>query len=147
MAVTDVAKVTTSIGTTVHTANVKVGLSTESILVNSQGLPLYVYKPDTASTSKVTGELAALWPPLIAKHPTASGSTGVLSTVLTANGRQATYNGHFLYTFAEDVPLQVSGQNVQNFTVATPHITVNHGNGSTTTTAPAGAPATSRSGY
>jgi predicted lipoprotein with Yx(FWY)xxD motif len=146
LAITDVATVSTPTGTTLHTANVKVGQATESILVNSKGLPLYIYKPDTASISKVTGELAALWPPLIANHPTASGSTGTLSTVLTANGRQVTYNGHFLYTFAEDVP-QVSGQNVENFFVATPHITVNHGNASTTTTAPAPAPATGRSGY
>jgi predicted lipoprotein with Yx(FWY)xxD motif len=147
LATTDVATVRTSTGTTLHTANVKVGQATESILVNSKGLPLYVYRPDTASMSKVTGELAALWPPLVAKHPTASGSTGTLSTVLTTNGRQVTYNGHFLYTFAEDVPLQVSGQNVENFSVATPQITVNHGNASTTTTAPARAPTTSRSGY
>ena len=147
LAITDVATVSTPTGTTLHTANVKVGQATESILVNSKGLPLYIYKPDTASISKVTGELAALWPPLIANHPTASGSTGTLSTVLTANGRQVTYNGHFLYTFAEDVPLQVSGQNVENFFVATPHITVNHGNASTTKTAPSPASATGRSGY
>ena len=147
LAITELATVRTSTGTTLHTAKVKVGQATESILVNSKGLPLYIYKPDTASQSKVTGQLAALWPPLIAKHPTASGSTGTLSTVPTTNGRQVTYNGHFLYTFAEDVPLQVSGQNVENFFVATPHITVNHGNASNTTTAPAPASATSRSGY
>jgi predicted lipoprotein with Yx(FWY)xxD motif len=147
LAITDVATVKTATGTTLHTANVEVGQARETILVNSKGLPLYVYRPDTASMSKVTGELAALWPPLIAKHPTASGSTGVLSTVPTISGRQVTYNGHFLYTFAEDVPLQVSGQNVENFSVATPQITVNHGNASTTKTAPATTPATGRSGY
>jgi predicted lipoprotein with Yx(FWY)xxD motif len=147
LAITEVATPRTSTPTTVRTARVKVGQATESILVNSKGLPLYVYKPDSASKSKVTGELAALWPPLVAKHPTASGSTGVLSTVLTTNGRQVTYNGHFLYTFAEDGPLQVTGQGVQNFFVATPRITVNHSNASTTTTAPAPAPATGRYGY
>jgi predicted lipoprotein with Yx(FWY)xxD motif len=133
LAITDVATVKTATGTTLHTANVEVGQARETILVNSKGLPLYVYRPDTASMSKVTGELAALWPPLIAKHPTASGSTGVLSTVPTISGRQ--------------VPLQVSGQNVENFSVATPQITVNHGNASTTKTAPATTPATGRSGY
>jgi predicted lipoprotein with Yx(FWY)xxD motif len=147
VAITEVATVRTSTATTLRTAKVKVGKATESILVNSKGLPLYVYKPDTASKSKVTGELAALWPPLIAKHPTASGSTGVLSTVLTTNGRQVTYNGHFLYTFAADLPLQVTGQGVENFFVATPRIAVNRGNASTTTTLPAPAPATGGYGY
>lgn len=147
LAITEVSTSRTSTSTTLRTAMAKVGGATESILVNSKGLPLYIYKPDTASQSKVTGELAALWPPLIAKHPTASRSTGVLSTVLTANGRQVTYNGHFLYTFAEDGPLQVTGQGVQNFFVASPRIAVNHGNAGATRTAPAPAPTTGRYGY
>jgi predicted lipoprotein with Yx(FWY)xxD motif len=145
--ITEVAAQRASTAATLRTAKVKVGGATETILVNSKGLPLYIYKPDTASKSKVTGELAALWPPLVANHPTASDATGVLSAVLTTNGRQVTYNGHFLYTFAEDGPRQVTGQGVENFFVATPRIAANHGNASTTRTAPAPAPAASRYGY
>jgi predicted lipoprotein with Yx(FWY)xxD motif len=94
--------------------------------VNGKGLPLYTYGADTATKSMVTGELAALWPPLVANAPTARGASGTLATVTTTNGRQVTYNGHFLYTFAEDSPGQVTGQGVQNFFVATPRISANH---------------------
>ena len=131
---------------TLHTATVTVAGKAEAALVNGKGLPLYIYKPDTATVSKVTGELAALWPPLVANNPTASGAAGALSTVVTTNGRQVTYNGHFLYTFAEDSPGQVTGQGVQNFFVATPGIRVNRGNANSTRSAPAPAPATGRYG-
>ena len=44
--------------TTVHTATAKVQGTTERILVDAKGLPLYTYKPDTATKSLVTGQLA-----------------------------------------------------------------------------------------
>ena len=105
-----------------RTAMARVGGVVEVILVNNKGLPLYIYTPDTATSSMVAGELAALWPPLIASAPTGSGTSGILAVVHTGNGRQVTYNGHFLYTFAEDSPGQVTGQGVQNFFVATPGV-------------------------
>ena len=49
---------------TVHTAQANVAGKTETILVNGRGLPLYYYRPDTATKSFVTGELAQVWPPL-----------------------------------------------------------------------------------
>ena len=107
---------------TVRTAMATVGGSAEIILVDYKGLPLYFYKPDTATQSMVTGSLAALWPPLVASAPTASGASGALKVVSTSNGRQVAYNGHFLYTFVEDSPGHVTGQGVQNFYVATPGI-------------------------
>jgi hypothetical protein len=67
--------------------------------------------------------------------------------VVTSNGRQVTYNGHFLYTFAEDSPGQVTGQGVQNFFVATPGIAANRGNTGSTKSAPAPAPVANRYGY
>jgi predicted lipoprotein with Yx(FWY)xxD motif len=109
--------------TTVHSAQAVVGGMTEAILVDAKGLPLYIYKPDTPTTSRVMGQLAALWPPLVATAPTAAaGITGTLGVVTTTNGRQVSYNGHFLYTFVEDSPGRVTGQGVQNFFVATPGI-------------------------
>ena len=107
---------------TVQTASVTVQGTSETILVDSQGRPLYIYKPDTAATSHVTGQLAALWPPLVAAAPTDRGVTGRLASVATTNGKQVAYNGHFLYTFVEDQPGKVTGQGVQNFYVATPNL-------------------------
>ncbi|HEY3090227.1 MAG TPA: hypothetical protein VGJ59_19420 [Jatrophihabitantaceae bacterium] len=107
---------------TVQTASATVQGTSETILVDSHGLPLYIYKPDTAVTSHVTGQLAALWPPLVAAAPTGRGVTGRLASVATTNGKQVAYNGHFLYTFVEDRPGKVTGQGVQNFYVATPNL-------------------------
>src|ERR1700683_2300069 len=63
---------------TVHTVQATVGGKPETILVNSQGLPLYYYLNDTAQKSVVTGELAALWPPLTSASPAAIGLNGKL---------------------------------------------------------------------
>src|SRR5204863_3818635 len=104
---------------TVRTAQATVAGKTETILVNSQGLPLY-YLSDTAAKSVVTGGLAALWPPLTSASPAATGLTGKLAAVSDVHGDQVAYNGHLLYTFADDQAGQVTGQGVQGFLVATP---------------------------
>ena len=105
---------------TVRTASATVAGKTEAILVNSGGLPLYFYRPDTAAKSVVTGGVAALWPPLTSATPTAAGASGKLAVVNDAHGHQVAYNGHLLYTFTSDHAGQVTGQGVQNFFVATP---------------------------
>ena len=133
----------------VRTVQASVGGKTETILVNSQGLPLYYYLNDTAAKSVVTGGLAALWPPLTSGSPAATGLTGKLAAVMDIHGDQVTYNTHLLYTFADDHAGQVTGQGVQGFFVATPSLTPISGSstaGSSTTagTAPA---ASSGSGY
>ncbi len=107
---------------TVRTASVAVGGKSETILVNAQGLPLYLYLPDTATKSFVTGGLARLWPPLVSATPTAAGLSGKLTVLNDASGDQVAYNGHPLYTFASDHAGQVTGQGFQNFFVATPAI-------------------------
>jgi predicted lipoprotein with Yx(FWY)xxD motif len=124
---------------TVQTATATVQGTRETILVNAKGLPLYTYKGDTATTSHVTGQLAALWPPLKSAAPTAHGSVGTLTSVATSNGKQVVDNGHFLYTFVEDTPGHVTGQGVQNFFVATP--------GAAATASGNATPAGSQSGY
>jgi predicted lipoprotein with Yx(FWY)xxD motif len=105
---------------TVRTAQATVGSKTETILVNSAGLPLYFYINDTAVSSLVTGGLAALWPPLTSPSPAAAGLAGKLAAVMDNHGDQVAYNGHLLYTFADDHAGQVTGQGVQGFFVATP---------------------------
>ncbi len=108
---------------TVRTASASVAGKTETILVNSSGLPLYFYRPDTAAKSLVTGGVAALWPPLTSAAPTAAGASGKLTVVNDAHGHQVAYNGHLLYTFVSDQAGEVTGQGVQNFFVATPGLT------------------------
>ena len=136
---------TSTVGTaTVNSATASVNGKTELILVDSQGDPLYTFKADTPTNSRVTGQLATLWPPLDASGaPTAGGVSGKLTLVSTPNGRQVTYNGHFLYSFVDDRPGHVTGQGVQDFFVATPTTGVN-----STTPAPAvKAPAGNGYGY
>jgi predicted lipoprotein with Yx(FWY)xxD motif len=126
---------------TVQTATASVQGKSETILVDAKGLPLYTYKGDTPTTSNVTGQLAALWPPLVAKTPNARGVMGALTTVATSNGQQVAYNGHFLYTFVQDSAGHVTGQGVQNFFVATPAL------GATTSDTAAVSPPQSSNGY
>ena len=124
---------TSAASATVRTASAAVGGQAETILVNNRGLPLYYYRPDTATRSLVTGGLAHLWPPLTSAAPAASGVSGKLAVLNDVNGRQVTYNGHPLYTFVGDHTRQVTGQGFQNFFVATPGLAP-----LTTSAAPAG---------
>src|SRR5579863_7139158 len=111
-----------SAAATVQTAKATVGGKTETILVSSRDLPLYYYPPDTAKKSFVTGALAQFWPPLVSTSPSEKGVDGKLTVLVDANGHQVAYNGHFLYTFAEDRPGHVTGQGVQGFFLATPDL-------------------------
>lgn len=106
---------------TVRTASATVGGKTETILVNGRGLPLYYYRPDTATKSLVSGGLLALWPAVTSTMPTAgAGVSGKLTVLNDAHGQQVTYNGHPLYTFVDDQTGHVTGQGVSDFFVATP---------------------------
>jgi predicted lipoprotein with Yx(FWY)xxD motif len=107
---------------TVNVTITKVDGQSEQILVDARGLPLYIYGPDTSTQSHVSGGLAALWPPLVSPSPSEAGASGTLSVLSDANGQQVRYNGHFLYTFIDDTPGQVTGQGVQGFFVATPSL-------------------------
>jgi predicted lipoprotein with Yx(FWY)xxD motif len=77
-----------------------------SVLVNGDGMPLYVFSLDTGGTSACTGDCTAEWIPLASQGTPAAGE-GVdatkLSTITRDDGSmQVTYNGHPLYTFASD---------------------------------------------
>jgi predicted lipoprotein with Yx(FWY)xxD motif len=77
-----------------------------SVLVNSDGKPLYVFSLDTGGTSACTGDCTSEWIPLASQGTPAAGE-GVdatkLGTITRDDGSmQVTYNGHPLYTFADD---------------------------------------------
>ena len=104
---------------TVGVANTSLG----SILVNSGGRTLYLFKADTATTSACSGACATAWPPLVATgNPTAgTGLTASkLGTIARSDGsRQVTYSGHPLYLFVKDrKPGDVNGQGVTAFGAA-----------------------------
>ena len=138
------ARVVNTTKPTLHTTKTQVGAMNETILVNAKGQPLYYYQADTAKKSQVSGVLAQLWPALVSAKPTASGLKGKVASSKQADGRQVTYNGHFLYTFVDDSPGHVTGQGVSDFFVATPNIRTI---GSATTVKAAPAPVTPSRGY
>jgi predicted lipoprotein with Yx(FWY)xxD motif len=122
---------------TVRTATASVGGQNEQILVNSQGLPLYYYQADTATSSRVDPAVVQLWPPLTSASPTGRGVNGALSAVKDSYGSQVAYQGHLLYTFTGDRAGQVTGQGVQDFFVATPGMTALSASAAPQSSAPA----------
>jgi predicted lipoprotein with Yx(FWY)xxD motif len=101
---------------TVGVANSSLG----SILVDSQGRTLYLFKKDTGTKSNCTGACAANWPPLRAtgKPTVGSGATAsMVGTTTRSDGKpQVTYNGHPLYTFVMDQKAgDTNGQGVSAF--------------------------------
>ncbi len=104
----------------VQTASVS-GLGT--ILVDGQGLTLYMFVPDDQrGKSTCYNECASGWPPLrlpagVTKPVAAGQAEGSLlgTTTRTDGGLQVTYNGWPLYTWAGDSgPGQATGQGLDN---------------------------------
>jgi predicted lipoprotein with Yx(FWY)xxD motif len=109
-------KTSSGAAATVGVANSGLG----SILVDSSGRTLYLFKADVGANSACTGACAAAWPPLLAKgKPTAgAGLTASKLGTITRSGsnHQVTYNGHPLYLFSKDQkPGQTTGQGVTAF--------------------------------
>jgi predicted lipoprotein with Yx(FWY)xxD motif len=129
---------------TIRTEPVVVGSKVETVLVDSKGLPLYYFRADTPTKSKVSGSLAGLWPPVVAARPTATGVQGKVVALKQAAGPQVSFKGHFLYTFIDDSPGHVTGQGVSNFFVVTPKISTL---GSTPTVSSAASSASHGYGY
>jgi predicted lipoprotein with Yx(FWY)xxD motif len=90
-----------------QSATVDVGTTNlGSILVDSQGMTLYLFQADSGTTSACSGACATAWPPLQANgQPTAGNgaNSSLLGTTQRSDGTsQVTYNGHPVYTFAKD---------------------------------------------
>lgn len=86
-----------------------------TILVDGNGMTLYLYTKDTPNTSNCYNACATAWPPLFADSPAAvSGLPGTLSTTTRTDGKkQVTYNGWPLYYYVKDTKVgDVTGQNV-----------------------------------
>ncbi len=112
-------KTSSNSSATVGVSNSSLG----SILVNSNGRTLYLFKADVGMQSACAGACATAWPPLLAtgKATTGAGLTASkLGTITRSDGkRQVTYNGHPLYLFVDDQkPGDVKGQGVTAFGAA-----------------------------
>jgi predicted lipoprotein with Yx(FWY)xxD motif len=88
-------------------------------LATSQGYTLYGFSKDSPAASACTGSCATTWHPLTGTPKMAPGSSmpGTLGTITRAGGvRQATFDGHPLYTYKDDTaPGQVKGNDVAEY--------------------------------
>ncbi|HLJ34870.1 MAG TPA: hypothetical protein VKU38_14520 [Ktedonobacteraceae bacterium] len=115
-------------GSVITTTTATVKGASQTILTNAQGMTLYYFTPDTATSSACTGGCATAWPPVLFQGsgtPTSATSlSGTLSAVSDGNGTQVEYNGHPLYTFSGDTAAgQTHGEGVLGkWFVATPDL-------------------------
>jgi predicted lipoprotein with Yx(FWY)xxD motif len=112
-------KTSSGASATVGVANSSLG----SILVDSTGRTLYLFKADSGTSSACSGACAVAWPPLLATgKPTAGAglTASKLGTITRSGGsHQVTYNGHPLYLFIKDTKAgQTNGQGVTAFGAA-----------------------------
>lgn len=135
---------TTAMGTATPTSatgpTVAVGEHPEygEILVDGNGMTLYLFTKDSRGESVCTGDCAEAWPPLTGGDPSAGeGVTATLGTIERSDGaRQVTANGMPLYYYAPDSdPGDATGQGVGGvWFVLRPDGTAVRPDGSTATT-------------
>ena len=120
---------------------VKIGGAT--VLTNSEGFTLYSFGLDTPTRSNCNGQCATNWPP-VKGAVTAPGVKGTVGTIKRSDGsRQATFDGHPLYTFVADTsPGQAKGNGLRAFGGVWREDTT-----SGRAAAPASTPASSGGGY
>lgn len=90
---------------TIHTKSVKLNGKAVTVLADAKGLTLYYFTSDTTTTIACGGACAKFWPPLLTPSGTPTSPAalpGTFGVINGANGRQATYLGHPLYTFSKD---------------------------------------------
>lgn len=78
-----------------------------SFVTGANGMSLYIFTPDSGTTSTCVDKCAASWPPLTvanaADAQAGTGVTGEIGTITRADGTlQVTLGGHPLYYFAND---------------------------------------------
>ena len=102
----------------IHTTQVTVNGTMETVLTNAAGKTLYYLTADTPTTTACTGQCTTFWLPLLATGALASSTPlpHQLSVLTDANGQQVEYDGHLLYTFSGDTAAgQAHGEGIQSF--------------------------------
>jgi predicted lipoprotein with Yx(FWY)xxD motif len=88
------------------------------VLVDSEGMTVYEFTVDKGTTSECYGGCEKIWPPVVAKGKPTAGEGAMASALGTTKRKdgtmQVTYEGHPLYTFAEDsAPGEANGNEVE----------------------------------
>jgi predicted lipoprotein with Yx(FWY)xxD motif len=84
--------------------------SGKKVLTNAQGMAVYWFAVDTSSKSNCSSSCLKFWPIVPGPATAGSGVTGTLGVITTNGVKQATYEGHPLYTYVGDTaPGQVKG--------------------------------------
>jgi predicted lipoprotein with Yx(FWY)xxD motif len=137
------ATATSAAGGTAALKTEHTGLGT--VLADSKGDTVYWFAADHGTTSACYGACAAAWPPVTGTPQAAAGVTltGKLGTITRTDGvKQATYNGHPLYTFkADTAPGQTRGNDVNAFGAEWYAITVSPSGAATPSASKTGTPA------
>jgi predicted lipoprotein with Yx(FWY)xxD motif len=94
---------TSAAGLTLEVVTASVG----DYVAGKDGKALYIFTPDTGTTSSCTGECATNWPPLVVTAigdvTAGTGVTGALATITRDDGSlQVTLGGQPLYYFRND---------------------------------------------
>ena len=102
----------------------KIAIATNSkygqILVDGEGMTVYLFVKDKGTTSTCYGQCATFWPPVLTdgKPQAATGvDASLLGTTTRTDGKvEVTYAGHPLYYFLQDKAAgQTTGQGVNGF--------------------------------
>jgi predicted lipoprotein with Yx(FWY)xxD motif len=101
---------------TIAVATTKLG----QILVDGNGMTVYLFVADTGTTSTCYTSCAALWPPVLTTGAPQAGTgadASLLGTTTRTDGKvEVTYAGHPLYYFVQDkVAGDTTGQGVNSF--------------------------------
>jgi predicted lipoprotein with Yx(FWY)xxD motif len=90
------------------------------ILVNGEGMTVYLFVADTSTASTCYTSCAAIWPPVLTTGAPLAGTgakASLLGTTTRTDGTvEVTYAGHPLYYFIQDKkPGDTTGQGVNGF--------------------------------
>jgi predicted lipoprotein with Yx(FWY)xxD motif len=90
------------------------------ILVNGEGITVYLFVADTSTASTCYTSCAAIWPPVLTTGAPVAGTgakPSLLGTTTRTDGKvQVTYAGHPLYYFVQDKKAgDTTGQGVNGF--------------------------------
>jgi predicted lipoprotein with Yx(FWY)xxD motif len=88
-----------------------------TVLVDGNGMTLYLFQSDTGSTSTCTGTCASTWPALTTSGSATTGGkadASMLGTSTRSDGTtQVTYDGHPLYLYSGDTAAgQANGEGI-----------------------------------